>query len=194
MPSMAGGFGSGFPHHGPASYGGPAGFASGGRGATLPVGGGFDGYPPFQPPAERFEYGREDGGRGGYSGRGGERDRRSGFGGGGYHGGGGRVGGHRGRRGFDGGRGGGRHGGPPARADLDSVSLPRQDFGQLVPFEKNFYIECPSVQAMSEHEVRTYRAMRDITVEGHDVPKPIRMFEEANFPGATIFVQPSLSC
>lgn len=39
------------------------------------------------------------------------------------------------------------------------------------------------VAAMSEHEVRTYRARRDITVEGNDVPKPIRTFQEASFPG-----------
>ncbi|KAK9278514.1 hypothetical protein L1049_028081 [Liquidambar formosana] len=35
---------------------------------------------------------------------------------------------------------------------------------------------------MSEQEVRLYRARRDITVEGLDVPKPIRMFQEACFP------------
>ncbi|PKI36913.1 hypothetical protein CRG98_042693 [Punica granatum] len=90
-----------------------------------------------------------------------------------------------GGRGFDGSRGGGRggrHGGPLPRGDLDNVSLPRQDFRHLVPFEKNFYVESPAVRAMSEHEVMTYRSRRDITVEGHDIPKPIRMFHEANFP------------
>ncbi|KAL8457942.1 hypothetical protein ACS0TY_035704 [Phlomoides rotata] len=35
---------------------------------------------------------------------------------------------------------------------------------------------------MTEQEVMMYRARREITVEGHDVPKPIRMFHEANFP------------
>ncbi|KAL6997115.1 Envelope glycoprotein gp160 [Sarracenia purpurea var. burkii] len=86
--------------------------------------------------------------------------------------------------GFDGGRGGGgrggRHGG--SRGDLDNIALPRQDFGNLVPFEKNFYIESPSVRAMSEQDVMLYRSRREITVEGSDVPKPIRIFEEANFP------------
>ncbi|CAI9112722.1 OLC1v1013204C2 [Oldenlandia corymbosa var. corymbosa] len=35
---------------------------------------------------------------------------------------------------------------------------------------------------MTEHEVTLYRSQREITVQGHDVPKPIRMFHEANFP------------
>ncbi|KDO69503.1 hypothetical protein CISIN_1g013176mg [Citrus sinensis] len=35
---------------------------------------------------------------------------------------------------------------------------------------------------MTETEVKMYRARREITVEGHDVPRPIRIFQEANFP------------
>jgi ATP-dependent RNA helicase DDX5/DBP2 len=35
---------------------------------------------------------------------------------------------------------------------------------------------------MSEAEVAQYRRLRDITVEGHDVPKPVRYFQDANFP------------
>lgn len=93
-----------------------------------------------------------------------------------------------GRGGFDGGRRGGsssgrggRHGSRP-RDDLDNLTLPKQEFGNLVAFEKNFYVESPSVRAMTEQEAAVYRARREITVEGHDVPKPIRMFHEANFP------------
>ncbi|XP_027168933.1 DEAD-box ATP-dependent RNA helicase 30 [Coffea eugenioides] len=92
-----------------------------------------------------------------------------------------------GRGGFDGGRGGGSSGrggrhGSRARDDLDNLALPKQEFGNLVPFEKNFYVESPSVRAMTEQEVAVYRARREMTVDGHDVPKPIRMFHEANFP------------
>ncbi|KAJ4850861.1 DEAD-box ATP-dependent RNA helicase 30 [Turnera subulata] len=163
-PPMAGG--AAYGRGGPAPYGGPPpplaqSFA--GRG----------GYPAFEPPVGGFNIGR--GGGMGFDGRGG-RD------------GGGRSFGH--GRGFDGGRGGrggggrggGRHGGG-RRGELDNIALPKQDFGNLVPFEKNFYFESPSVQAMSEQDVMMYRARRDITVEGHDVPKPIRYFQEANFPG-----------
>ncbi|XP_020592273.1 DEAD-box ATP-dependent RNA helicase 30-like isoform X1 [Phalaenopsis equestris] len=35
---------------------------------------------------------------------------------------------------------------------------------------------------MSEQDVILYRKRRDITVEGYDIPKPVRFFEEANFP------------
>ncbi|KAJ1413205.1 RNA helicase, DEAD-box type, Q motif [Sesbania bispinosa] len=66
--------------------------------------------------------------------------------------------------------------------ELNNITLPEQDFKNLVPFEKNFYVESPSVRAMSDQQVMQYRASREITVQGHDVPKPIRMFHEANFP------------
>lgn len=117
-----------------------------------------------------------DGGHG----RGGFRSSDAGRGGRSFSG--GRGGG---RSVFDGGRGGGRGGrhGGASRGDLDHIALPKQDFGSLVPFEKNFYVETPSVQAMSEQEAMLYRARREITVEGYDVPKPIRHFQEANFPG-----------
>ncbi|CAK9158098.1 unnamed protein product [Ilex paraguariensis] len=141
--------------------------ASRGGGRTGVGGRGFDG---------NWSGGKNfDGGRAGNrsfdAGRGGVSGFSSGRGGGG--------------RGFNGGRGGGgkggRHGG--SRGDLDNIALPKQDFGNLVPFEKNFYVECPSVRAMTDQDVALYRARREITTEGHDVPKPIRMFQEANFPG-----------
>ncbi|PPS10591.1 hypothetical protein GOBAR_AA10039 [Gossypium barbadense] len=43
------------------------------------------------------------------------------------------------------------------------------------------------LREMTEQEVMFYRRTRDITVQGHDVPKPIRMFRDANFPGIYIF-------
>ncbi|KAL8230592.1 hypothetical protein R6Q57_000370 [Mikania cordata] len=133
--------------------------------------------------------GVRDGGRGSSGGR---RDGERGFssggrgGGGGGRGGGGRgssSGGRGGGRSFDGGHGGGRGGrGSGSKVDLDRITLPRQDFGNLVPFAKNFYIECQSVSNMTDHEVSIYRGRREITVEGNDVPKPVRMFHEAGFP------------
>lgn len=128
-----------------------------------------------------YDLGR-GGGRFGTSRDGGLRNKIAGGGRGGNAGFGGGRGGGRGLEGRGGGRGG-RHGGGGSRGDLDNIALPKQDFGNLVHFEKNFYVETPSVRAMSEHEAVVYRARREITVEGHDVPKPIRMFQEANFPG-----------
>jgi len=96
---------------------------------------------------------------------------------------GGRGRGGGGRGGGGGGYGGGGRGGGRGRDGLDSLALPKPDFRSLIPFEKNFYVECPSVQDMSEADVVQYRRLRDITVEGRDVPKPVRYFQEANFPG-----------
>ncbi|OEL28811.1 DEAD-box ATP-dependent RNA helicase 20 [Dichanthelium oligosanthes] len=59
-----------------------------------------------------------------------------------------------------------------AAAELDG--LPR--------FEKNFYVESPAVAGMTEDEVEAYRRRREITVDGRDVPKPVREFGDVGFP------------
>ncbi|KAI9197141.1 p68 RNA helicase [Polychytrium aggregatum] len=53
---------------------------------------------------------------------------------------------------------------------------------KLMPFEKNFYIEHPSVSQRSEEHVNQYRATHDCKVFGTSVPKPVESFEEASFP------------
>lgn len=143
-------------------------------------------YPPFQSPAGGFEIGRGGGMGNGYVGGQRGRSGRGEGGAGGGRGGRGGYGGHDGNRSFGAGRGGGRggrQGGWSSQRDHDKFDLRKPNFSQLMPFEKNLYVESPFVAAMSEHEVITYRARRDITVEGDDVPKPIRTFEEASFPG-----------
>lgn len=160
----------------------------------------------------RRDGGREfDVGRGGGGGTSsvlnrGYRGRNHGFGGGGgrgfvvgrgvggrgreFHGGTGEVLGHgdRGRNQGLGNRGDGGHergrvSNGKSRDDLDNIILHRQDFHNLPPFQKNFYVEHPAVQALSEQEIMVYRRSREITVEGINVPKPLRFFHEANFPG-----------
>ncbi|KAK4264385.1 hypothetical protein QN277_025571 [Acacia crassicarpa] len=182
VPSMIGGASSSYGRGGPA-------YNMGGRGAgsafgTAPTAPNYKELPPFMPPPGGFDIGRGGGasqrGFGGRLGDGHDVGRR----GGGRDRGGGR--GFGGSAGFGGGRGrgggrGGRHGGS-SKDDLDNIALPKQDFRNLVPFEKNFYIESPSVGAMSDHELMAYRASREITVQGHDIPKPIRTFQDANFP------------
>ncbi|XP_071733501.1 DEAD-box ATP-dependent RNA helicase 20-like [Rutidosis leptorrhynchoides] len=67
--------------------------------------------------------------------------------------------------------------------DNESSEAPRKlDLDGLTPFEKNFYVESPNVVKMSESEVEEYRTKREITVEGRDVPKPVKTFEDARFP------------
>ncbi|MED6218174.1 Envelope glycoprotein gp160, variant 2 [Stylosanthes scabra] len=173
---------------GPAPYGAPTVPYGAGRGA--PNAFGSSSVPPFMPPPGGFNIGRGGGGGLGNGHAGGRKD------GGGRHGSGGRGrggsgrGGGTGRGSFRGGRnhgggrggGGGRHGGRSSKDELNKISLPKQDFRNLVPFEKNFYVESPAARAMSDQEVMHYRESREITVQGHDVPKPIRMFHEARFP------------
>ena len=97
------------------------------------------------------------------------------FGGGGWGGGGG---------GGGGGSGGGYGG---SRSDINDVKLQPENFESLSNFEKNFYVEHPAVSAMTDAEVEAYRLKRTITVEGKNVPKPVRTFEEASFPGEARF-------
>lgn len=97
-----------------------------------------------------------------------------GFGGGNFGGG---FGGGKGK-----GNGKGGNGGSGLGANLRAVDWNRE---QLVPFMKNFYMEQPSVQQMSEQEAHQWRMSKDITVQNNGTapaPKPIRNFQEAGFP------------
>ena len=71
-----------------------------------------------------------------------------------------------------------------SRRHNDVADSPRKsELDGLTPFEKNFYVEAPSVAAMSEGEVEEYRRRREITVEGRDVPNPVKSFQDVGFPG-----------
>lgn len=70
-----------------------------------------------------------------------------------------------------------------SKRDNESSDTQRKiDLDGLTPFEKNFYVESPAVAKMSESEVEEYRTRREITVEGRDVPKPVKTFSDARFP------------
>ncbi|KAJ0075395.1 hypothetical protein Patl1_33487 [Pistacia atlantica] len=70
-----------------------------------------------------------------------------------------------------------------SKREYDSAEPPRKlDLDGLTPFEKNFYVESPSVAAMSERDVEEYRKQREITIEGRDVPKPVKSFRDVGFP------------
>lgn len=128
------------------------------------------------------DYGAAGAGRGGYGG-GSAYGGGGGYGGGGYGGGGG--GGYGGGYGGGGyGGGGGGHGGGGDRMSNLGTGLHNIDFSteQLVQFEKNFYIEHPDVTKRSEEEAAAWRASKQMSVNGHDVPKPVMTFEEASMP------------
>jgi ATP-dependent RNA helicase DDX5/DBP2 len=72
---------------------------------------------------------------------------------------------------------------PPSKADAVAAS----ELDGLPRFEKNFYVESSAVAGMTDDEVVTYRRRREITVEGRDVPKPVRDFRDVGFPGMILF-------
>lgn len=85
--------------------------------------------------------------------------------------------------GFSGGSGLGGYNSSSSKRDNESSEPQRKvDLDGLTPFEKNFYVESPAVAKMSESEVEEYRTRREITVEGRDVPKPVKTFGDARFP------------
>ena len=53
---------------------------------------------------------------------------------------------------------------------------------QLPKFQKNFYREAPAISSMTDQDVIDWRKKYDIVVTGHNVPRPIRSFQEAGFP------------
>ena len=53
---------------------------------------------------------------------------------------------------------------------------------ELVPFEKDFYIEHPDVTARPVEEADKWRESKTIKVVGQGVPKPCMTFEEASMP------------
>lgn len=71
-----------------------------------------------------------------------------------------------------------------SRKDYEGSESPRKlELDGLTPFEKNFYVESRSVAAMTDSDVEEYRQRREITVEGRDVPKPVKSFSDVGFPG-----------
>jgi ATP-dependent RNA helicase DDX5/DBP2 len=113
----------------------------------------------------------DGGGSGG--GYGGGSGSYGGSSGGGYGGGGG------GNYGGGGGGGGGFGGSSNLGAGLSNIDFAKQE---LVPFEKNFYLEHPDVSKRSEEEAEAWRASKQIVVRGQDIPKPVMTFEEASMP------------
>eukprot|EP00019_Armaparvus_languidus_P002038 CAMPEP_0168596548 /NCGR_PEP_ID=MMETSP0420-20121227/10077_1 /TAXON_ID=498008 /ORGANISM="Pessonella sp." /LENGTH=498 /DNA_ID=CAMNT_0008633115 /DNA_START=41 /DNA_END=1533 /DNA_ORIENTATION=+ len=118
-----------------------------------------------------YSYGSSSGGGGGGSYGSSYGGNSGGYSGGGYGGSSGGYGG--GGGGYDGGYSGGNFG-----------QLPTQSWerGSVIEVVKDFYVEHEEVTKMTDAEVEAFRKEIDVTVEGKDVPKPIRTFEQGCFP------------
>lgn len=58
---------------------------------------------------------------------------------------------------------------------------------ELVPVQKNFYVEHPNVAARQEADVYAYREENKMILQGTGIPKPVTNFHEANFPESIMF-------
>lgn len=64
----------------------------------------------------------------------------------------------------------------------DSLVKPMWDLSNLEPIQKDFYKPHPNVESRTEDEVQLFRAEKEITVSGNNVPRPNQVFDEGNFP------------
>ncbi|KAM0684357.1 ATP-dependent RNA helicase dbp2 [Mitosporidium daphniae] len=83
---------------------------------------------------------------------------------------------------------GNSYGSSNSKKDDFAGGLPTQSWEnmQLVPFEKNFYREAPSVSALTASEVFEIRKSMGITVSGENIPKPVVSFSEACMPPSVL--------
>lgn len=56
------------------------------------------------------------------------------------------------------------------------------DLNKLPRFEKSFYKEDPAVTARSQAQIDAFRAEKQMTTTGKDIPRPVETFDEAGFP------------
>ncbi|XP_054564891.1 probable ATP-dependent RNA helicase DDX5 isoform X1 [Eptesicus fuscus] len=89
-------------------------------------------------------------------------------------------------RGFGAPRFGGSRAGPLSGKKFgnpgEKLVKKKWNLDELPKFEKNFYQEHPDLARRTAQEVETYRRSKEITVRGHNCPKPVLNFYEANFP------------
>ena len=56
------------------------------------------------------------------------------------------------------------------------------DLASMPKFEKDFYKVDPAVEARSQRDVDAFRKLKEIAVQGNNVPRPVETFDEAGFP------------
>ncbi|KAL8659261.1 MAG: hypothetical protein Q9226_000531 [Calogaya cf. arnoldii] len=86
--------------------------------------------------------------------------------------------------GYGGGSYGGDFGGSGDKMANLGAGLKTQqwDMNTLPKFEKSFYKEDPNVTNRSERDVDAFRKLKEITIQGKNVPRPVENFDEAGFP------------
>lgn len=64
----------------------------------------------------------------------------------------------------------------------EALTKPEWDMSNLDTIQKNFYKPHSNVEARTDDEVQVFRAAKEITVSGNNVPRPNHIFDEGNFP------------
>lgn len=64
----------------------------------------------------------------------------------------------------------------------DSLVKPLWDAGNLDPIQKDFYKPHANVDGRTDEEVDMFRAAKEISVTGNNIPRPNHVFDEGNFP------------
>jgi len=59
---------------------------------------------------------------------------------------------------------------------------PEWQDGELVPFKKDFYVPHANAKNRTDEDIEKYREVKDIIVQGDNVPYPNFNFEESSFP------------
>lgn len=83
-------------------------------------------------------------------------------------------------RGQDGGYGGGSR--DKRSFGGENLRKPNWSSQTLIPFQKDFYVEAPSVSQRPMADVAAFYAKNQITIRGQDCPKPVYSFDEVGFP------------
>ncbi|GAU97995.1 hypothetical protein RvY_09202-2 [Ramazzottius varieornatus] len=80
--------------------------------------------------------------------------------------------------------GGGYGGGGRDKRSFGGENLRKVNWSTqtLIPFQKDFYVEAPTVRERSMADVAAFYAKNQITIRGQDCPKPVHSFDEVGFP------------
>ena len=65
-----------------------------------------------------------------------------------------------------------------------AAPAPVANWSEMPEIKKNFYRESPEISSMSEGEANAFRTEHQMMMQGENIPKPIKSFQQAGFPAA----------
>lgn len=86
------------------------------------------------------------------------------------------------RGGFLGSRNNGSRGGN--EGSYQPAPTPVSNWSEMPEIKKDFYNECAEIAAMSEAEANAFRVEYQMVMQGENIPKPVKTFQQVGFPAA----------